>query len=134
MIRKTINYWKPKNLNTKELVDDMELDKLDFNEKDLDNLVIEYENKIRKALNKHAPEIVCSLVIRHKFPWFTNEIHQQKRIVRRREKIWQKYKQDHQWKALQYECDKYRKILKRKADKLSELVTDCERDAKNYTN
>ena len=85
MIRKTINYWKLKNLNTRELVDDMELDELDFNEKDLDNLVIEYENKIRKALNKHALEIECSIVIRHKFPWFTNEIHQQKRIVRRRE-------------------------------------------------
>ena len=53
MIRKTINYQKLKNLNTRELVDDMELDRLDFNEKDLDNLVIEYENKIRKALNKH---------------------------------------------------------------------------------
>ena len=33
MIRKTINYWKLKNLNTKELVDDMELDKLYFNKK-----------------------------------------------------------------------------------------------------
>ena len=41
MVRKTINYWKLKNLNTIELLDDMELDKLDFNEKDLDNLVIE---------------------------------------------------------------------------------------------
>ena len=60
----------------------MEMDKLDFNKKDLDNLVTEYENKIRKALNKHAPEIECSIVIRHKFPWFTM-IHHQKRIVRR---------------------------------------------------
>ena len=83
MVRKTINYQKPKNLNTVELVDDKELDKLDFNEKDLDNLVIEYENKIRKALDKHTPEIECSIVIRYKFPWFTNEIHQQKRIVGR---------------------------------------------------
>ena len=66
-----------------ELVDDMELDKLDFNEKDLDNLVIEYENKIRKAFDKHAPEKECSIVIRHKCPWFPNEVHQQKRIVRR---------------------------------------------------
>ena len=68
MIRKTINDHKLKNLNTRELVDDMELDKLDFNEKDLDNLVILYENKIRKAFNKHAPEIECSIVKRHKFP------------------------------------------------------------------
>ena len=55
MVRKTISYLKLNNLNTMELVDDMELDKLDFNEKDLDNLVIEYENKIRKALDKHTP-------------------------------------------------------------------------------
>ena len=33
MVRKTINYWKPKNLNTRELVDDMELDKLDLTKK-----------------------------------------------------------------------------------------------------
>ena len=68
MIRKTINYWKLNILNTKELVDDMELDKLDFNEKDLDNLVIEYENKFKKALNNHTPEKEHSVVIRHKFP------------------------------------------------------------------
>ena len=61
----------------------MELVKLDYNEKHLNNLIIEYENIIRKALNKHTPEIECYTVIRHKFPWFTNEIHQQKRIVRR---------------------------------------------------
>ena len=83
MVRKTIDYQKLKNLNTMELVDDMELDKPDFNKKDLDNLVIGYENKIRKALDKHVPEIEYSIVIRHKFPWFTHEIHQQKRIVRR---------------------------------------------------
>ena len=45
MVRKTINYQKLQNLNTMELVDDMELDKLDFNEKDLDNIVIEYEKQ-----------------------------------------------------------------------------------------
>ena len=72
-----------------------------------------------------------SIVIRHKFPWFINEIHQQKRIVRRQEKIWQKYKQDHQCKVLQHECDKYRKLLKRtKTDKLNDLVIDCGGDAK----
>ena len=42
----------------------MELDKLDLSKKDLDNPVIDYENKIRKALDKHAPEIECSIVIR----------------------------------------------------------------------
>ena len=82
MIRKTINYQTLKNLNTRELVDEMELDKLDFNKKDLDNLVIECENKIRKALNKHTPEIECSIVIRQ-ISLITNEIHQEKRIVRR---------------------------------------------------
>ena len=49
----------------------------------MENLVVEYENKIRKALDKNTPEIECSIVIGHKFPWFTDEIHQQKRIVRR---------------------------------------------------
>ena len=83
MVRKTINYQKFRNLNTIELVDDMELGRLDFNEKDLHNLVIECENKIRKAFDQHTPEIKCSIVLRHKFPWFNDEIHQQKRIVRR---------------------------------------------------
>ena len=124
------NYWKLKTLNTMELLDNMELDKLDFNEKDLDNCVIEYKNKIRKALDKLAPEIECSIVIRHKFPWFTDVINQQKGIVRRWEKIWWKHKLDHQWKALKHGCNKYGKLLKRtKTDKLSDLVTDCGRDA-----
>ena len=44
-----------------------------------------------------------SITIRYTLPWFTTKIITQKRMVRRREKIWCKYDKDHQWQALKIE-------------------------------
>ena len=65
---------------------------------------------MQSALDKNAPEITKNIVARKKVPWFTDEIREQKRIIRR-EKIWQKYKEDQQWTALKNECKIYRNML-----------------------
>ena len=63
----------------------------------LDQLVDICEHKLKTILDNHVPMKERSLTLRHTVPWFTAEIIAQKRKAHRREKIWQKYGQDHHW-------------------------------------
>ena len=66
-----------------------------------------FNNHLKNALNDNAPEITKQLTVRKKVPWFTQEIREKKRIVRRRETIWKKYRRDDQWQALKIERSSY---------------------------
>ena len=48
---------------------------------------------------------------RKKKPWFRDDLKQQKRVVRRREKVFRKYQSQSCWTALVRERKKYRKML-----------------------
>ena len=62
---------------------------------------------------------------------FTNEIKNQKWVLRRHEKIWPKYWQDHQWVVYKAEKWKYNQLLwDSKRSVTSERVLDCNRDMK----
>ena len=52
----------------------------------IDNMVQELESKLLQALNKHAPEINKTVTVRHRLPWYTDEIKEQKRTIHRRGK------------------------------------------------
>ena len=76
-----------------------------------------------------------SITIGHTVPWFTTGIITQKRMVRRREKIWHKYGQGHTWQVLKIECFKYKSMLKvTKKVTLSENINECGRDSKQLYN
>ena len=49
------------------------------------------EENFSTALNNQAPEITKVITERKKKPWFGDDLKQQKRIVRRREKVFRKY-------------------------------------------
>ena len=105
----------------------MNLDSITMN--NLKGFVGQLERNMHLALDKNAPEMSKNIVARKKVPWFTDEIRAQIRIVRRREKIWQKYRQDHQWTALKYEWRKYKNMLATsKKEVISEKVLQCHRD------
>ena len=55
--------------------------------------ILEYE--LERVLDLHAPVQTLSISSRKKSPWFTPEVKRQKHLVRRKEKIWRKYQQDH---------------------------------------
>ena len=100
----------------------------------LDDLVEICKHTLKAILDNHAPMKKRSITIRCTVPWFTTEIIAQKRMVRRREKIWCKYGQNHQWQALKIECSKHKSMLKvTKKATLSEKITECGRDSKKYT-
>ena len=50
------------------------------------------EENFSTALNNQAPEVTKVITERKKKPWFRDDLKQQKRIVRRREKVFRKYK------------------------------------------
>ena len=69
----------------------MNLDSITTN--NLEEFVDQLETNMQAALDKIAPEMTKNIVARKKVPWFTDEIRAQERTVRRREKIWWKYRQ-----------------------------------------
>ena len=98
---------------------------------ELDNTVESFNNRLQATLDSHAPEISKITTTRPKNPWFTPELKLQKQSVRYREKAWRKYKEQHDWQALQTECNKYKSLLKSiKRKTLTEKVDDCRHDTK----
>ena len=71
------------------------------------------------------------ITIRSTNPWFTNEVKEKKKAVRRREKIWQKYKYSEHWRGLQVARKEY-KILptQAKKTKIKEKIDACHKDTK----
>ena len=50
--------------------------------------------------------------VRHRLPWYTDKIKEQKRRICRREGVWHKYKLESNWIALKEERTWYRLMLK----------------------
>ena len=65
------------------------------------------ENIIRIAIDQLAPAKTVTKTIRYQNAWFTDELRYQRRKVRRRERIWKKYKEEHHWSALKVEKNRY---------------------------
>ena len=75
--RKLIKYRKLRNIDINQLNNDLEV--LDIVTGSIDDMVDELESKLLQTLNKHAPEITKTITVRHKLPWYTDKIKEQKR-------------------------------------------------------
>ena len=99
---------------------------------DIDVLVQNLETTLHDILEVHAPLITKSMTLRHKCPWFSGIITQQERIVRKCERIWCKYRENHQWHAYRDEIKKYNNMLKEaKKNTISEKIYACIRDTRH---
>ena len=87
--RKEITYRKLKDVDVLQLVREMSLE--DIKTENLDEMVEMLEENLSNALNKQAPEVTKVITEKKKKPWFRDDLKQQKRIVRRREKVFRKY-------------------------------------------
>lgn len=101
---KTIQYRDYKRINLDSFQTELkhEFDLLDISCNDVNDLANTYDETTRKVLNNHAPLKKKKVSERKREMWFTPELKEQKKTVRRRERIWKKYHQDHQWMALKY--------------------------------
>ena len=89
------------------------------------------EESFLTALNNQAPEITKFITDRKKKPWFGDTLKQQKRKVRRREKVFRRYRLQSCWIAFDRERKKYKKMLVEvKNAYYSEQAKDCRGDTK----
>ena len=88
-----------------------------------------FQHELSRVLDEHAPIITKRLPTRLPKLWFNEDIKEQKQKVQRRERIWRKFKENHQWLAFKEEKQKYRGMLKEaKINTVSNLIMECYRD------
>ena len=56
----------------------METDMLYIVNGPIDDMVDKLESKLLQALDKHTPEITKTVTVRHRLPWYTDKIKEQK--------------------------------------------------------
>ena len=116
-------------MDLSQLVKDISLEEIKT--ENLDEMVGMLEENFSTALNNQAPEVTKVITERKKKPWFGDNLKQQKRIVRRREKVFRKYRLQSCWIALDRERKKYRRMLfEAKTACYSKQVNDCRGDIK----
>lgn len=97
----------------------------------LDELVQEYKSTAESCMNKHAPKVTKRVTKRKSELWYNEQIREQKRTVRRRERVWRRYAEDHQWKAYTIERNRLnRMIFANKKVTLCEKTEQCGKDSK----
>ena len=104
--RKEVSYRKINEIDLDQFNQDIKFYPNYYNNKTVDELVFALERTLKEALDKHAPEVRRIVTVRQKTPWFNQQVLEQKRMVRKSERTWKKYKQQHHWKALSDEKEK----------------------------
>ena len=114
------------NVNYEQLADDVVLDPmLD----DFDLVVGNFYRSLKEAFDKHIPAHTKLVSLRRKVPWFTDDVRDAKRQMRRRERLWRKYKSDELWTAFRVARSHYKKMLySAKRLVISSKVMDCGKD------
>jgi hypothetical protein len=129
IIRKTIKYRKFSRIDRTAFSNDIKF--TDSTVESINQLVDQYDNVVRSAVDKHAPERTQTLTIRHHNPWFTTAVHEQKLSLRKQERIWKRSKTDLDWRSLCNERKKYKHIInKSKRDILSDEIIKCKGNTK----
>lgn len=99
---------------------------------EVDSIVTNLECNLREIIDKHAPVKKKRVTIRKSVPWFSKEIKELKRDMRKKEKIWRTYQQDHQLVAFKAARSIYRNALdKKKVEVYSSKVEQYKGDAKS---
>ena len=81
---------------------------------------------MKRSLDIHAPTQTKIITTRQTNPWFTENVRSLKKVVRRKEKTWHKYKTDDTWSAYKIVKSTYRKALKEaKTEVISGKVLEC---------
>ena len=97
----------------------------------LDLMVSEYERILNSVLDELAPMKEKTITLRPTNPWFTEDIKQQKCVMRNREWAWRKYKLPSNWRAFQIERNKYKSMLRSvHKSTLSKKIDECGNDTK----
>ena len=129
--RKEVESRKLDNIDIESFMSDVSINVGDLNGLDLDEQITLLDNHLSSILDKHAPLTKSQVTVRVPNPWFSSKIKDQKKVVRRQEKIWRRYKEDHQLKAFNIERRRYRFILQDERKKIvSDNILEIGKDSK----
>ena len=106
--RKVLSYHKLKDINIQHMINSVSLNCDD----DLDGLVEQFDKALSKALDEVAPIQTKLQTVWKSIPWFTDEVKECKQFMRRREKIWRRYKTDDTKTAFIKARSKYKQQLR----------------------
>ena len=123
--RKVLSYHKLKDINFQHMINSISLNYDD----DLDGLVEQFDKALSKALDEVAPIQTKLQRVWKTIPWFTDEVKECKQFMRRREKIWRRYKTDITKTAFIKARSKYKQQLRiAKIGIISTNVIECGTD------
>ena len=127
--KQQISYRNYKGINLVELQKDISAEHPDTD--NVDDLVAWFEEKAKSVIDKHAPERTKTVTVRNKKPWFSAEVRQQRRKVRRRERVWRRTKSPLDWKSFCKDKTDYANLLRyTKIQAISSKVRDCQGNSK----
>ena len=98
IIKKSVTFRKIKDIDAAQVAKDVvkhPLLNIEDQIDDIDILVTTLETALRESLDSHAPEKSKVRTCRPKCTWYTDDLKHQKGVVRYRERIWRKYREDH---------------------------------------
>ena len=131
---KKIKYRKLKNINPEDMMKNIDAMQDMIQDGDLSDIINSLESVLKDALDKQAPAITKTLTTMKSNPWFTEKVRSQKRLLRKMERTYHRYKTNTSWQNFRIQKQIYRNMLKKtKTEAVSNKVTECSNDTKNYT-
>ena len=91
-----------KNINPEDMMKDTDAMQDMIQDGDLTDIINSLESVLKDPLDKHAPALTKTLTTRKSNPWFTEEVRSQKRLLRKMERTYFRYKTKHLGKILEY--------------------------------
>ena len=98
---------------------------------DLDQLITKLDTELRRVIDSLAPTKEVTVLTHRRQPWYDETVKSQHKVVRDRERVWNKYKLESTWIAYKKERNIYNRLLKfKKRQVLSNRVNDLKGDTK----
>ena len=131
ILETTINKLEPQTITTKGRKPTKNINNIfkeKFNDKEvlksttLDDAINHFTKEVLKALDDIASLKKVKTANRKPKPWYDEDLKQQRTIMKNREHKWMKYHEDHLWKALVRERNRYNTVLKFKNACLHKII------------
>ena len=97
ILDKPVKYRNLRKANTEGIIDKLCLNELCEMDCMLEEFWNKFQTRLKACLDKFVPEKTSKQPLRDSMPWYNQELRLMKYRVSNHEKVWQKYKEEHQW-------------------------------------
>lgn len=133
-IKKTVSFRKLKSIDINAFRNDvksLEILQTDIPISDLDKEIESLNSSLTSLIDKHAPLITKTIVLRPTNQWYNEDLHKEKHLKRKLERKWRKTKLTIDYELYRNQCALLNKLLKDTRIKFySEKINSCGRDQK----